>query len=218
MGRRLRGSKKLIHVFCEGESEQAYTEFLRKTFRDVAVIKQPRSPGLFEEASSRFEKDKHYRDEAEIIDEIWFFFDVEKKDVDKWYGRKTIINTLRRLRGNAKIRVRLFMTTGCLEYWLMLHYKLFAPPLTTVAEKNRMLEEIRKQEPHYEKGNQDITAKIAAHYGTAVSHAETRMMQLLQEGLPGLDDTDERNQWLVQTCPTFSTVHEAIRFLETLKR
>ena len=37
------------------------------------------------------------------------------------------------------------MTTGCLEYWLMLHYKLFAPPLTTVAEKNRMLEEIRKQ-------------------------------------------------------------------------
>lgn len=39
-----RGSgKKIIRVFCEGESEQAYTEFLKRRFCDVAVIK----PKLF---------------------------------------------------------------------------------------------------------------------------------------------------------------------------
>ena len=34
-----RGSGKvIIRVFCEGESEQAYTEFLKHKFSDVAVI------------------------------------------------------------------------------------------------------------------------------------------------------------------------------------
>ncbi|RHV48386.1 hypothetical protein DXB46_10515 [Lachnospiraceae bacterium OM04-12BH] len=34
-----RGSgKAVIRVFCEGESEQAYTEFLKKRFSDVEEI------------------------------------------------------------------------------------------------------------------------------------------------------------------------------------
>ena len=38
-----RGSGKvLIRVFCEGESEQAYTEFLKHKFSDVAVIEYPK--------------------------------------------------------------------------------------------------------------------------------------------------------------------------------
>lgn len=37
-----RGSGKvIIRVFCEGESEQAYTEFLKHKFSDVAVIEYP---------------------------------------------------------------------------------------------------------------------------------------------------------------------------------
>lgn len=39
MPRPTRKTKPLIYVFCEGESEQAYTEFLKKTFSDLAVIK-----------------------------------------------------------------------------------------------------------------------------------------------------------------------------------
>ena len=39
--------------FCEGESEQAYTDFLKKEFKDVASIKRPSSTGLFEEADSK---------------------------------------------------------------------------------------------------------------------------------------------------------------------
>ena len=38
-----RGSGKvIIRVFCEGESEQAYTEFLKHKFSDVAVIEYPK--------------------------------------------------------------------------------------------------------------------------------------------------------------------------------
>lgn len=181
MARKLKKSKVSICVFCEGESEQAYTDFLKSKFQDVAVFKRPSSTGLFDDADNRFKKDPKYRDYADVIDEIWFFFDVEEKDIDNWSKRLEIIKRLRRLRKKPQIRVRLLMTTGCIEYWLMLHYRLFAPPVLTVPEKEQMLR------------------------------------QVIKEGMPGLEDTDERNLWLCKNCRTFSTVQEAVSFLESLK-
>lgn len=57
MARRLKKTKPLIYVFCEGESEQAYTDFLKHKFADVAVIKRPSATGLFEEAEAKYKKD-----------------------------------------------------------------------------------------------------------------------------------------------------------------
>ncbi len=217
MARKLKKSKVSICVFCEGESEQAYTDFLKSKFQDVAVFKRPSSTGLFEEADNRFKKDPKYRDYSDVFDEIWFFFDVEEKDVDNLSKRLEIIKRLRRLRKKPQIRVRLLMTTGCIEYWLMLHYRLFAPPVLTVPEKEQMLRQVIKEEPTYKKGNYIATARIAQHYPKAVKNAGIVLQNLLKEGMPGLEDTDERNLWLCKNCRTFSTVQEAISFLESLK-
>ncbi len=84
MSRQFKNPKPLIYVFCEGESKQAYTDFLKKQFEDVAVIKVPSSTGLFDEADNLFKKNIKYRNSAEVTDEIWFFFDVETKDINKW--------------------------------------------------------------------------------------------------------------------------------------
>lgn len=217
MGRKLKRAKPLIYVFCEGESEQAYTDFLKKKFSDVAVIKRPASPELFEEAKDRFAKDPRYRNSAEETDEIWFFFDVETKDVGRWDQRMKIINSLRKLRKKPGIRVRLLMTTGCVEYWLMLHFKMYTPSLQSVPEKEHVIAELIAKEPTYSKGNYAATARIAENYPTAVVNAESTIHLLLSDGLPGLDDTDERNKWLHTQCKTFSTVFEAINYLEALK-
>lgn len=217
MARKLKKSKVSICVFCEGESEQAYTDFLKSKFQDVAVFKRPSSTGLFDDADNRFKKDPKYRDYADVIDEIWFFFDVEEKDIDNWSKRLEIIKRLRHLRKKPQIRVRLLMTTGCIEYWLMLHYRLFAPPVLTVPEKEQMLRQVIKEEPTYKKGNYTATARIAQHYPMAVKNAGIVLQNLLKEGMPGLEDTDERNLWLCKNCRTFSTVQEAISFLESLK-
>lgn len=206
--------KAVIVVFCEGESEQAYTEYLKKRFADVAVIKYPKETGLFERAESRFAKDPQYRDYAEVTDEVWFFFDVETKDVDLWNQRMKIIKKLRKLRKDPNIRVRLLMTTGCVEYWFMLHFKMYAPPLQTVAEKERVISELLEKEPGYKKGDYPSTARIAENYPTAIIHAKSTMHNLLPEGLPGLEDTDERNQWLCKQCYSFSNVYEALEFLQ----
>ncbi len=103
MARKLKKSKVSICVFCEGESEQAYTRFSKSKFQDVAVFKRPSSTGLFDEADNRFKKDPKYRDYADVIDEIWFFFDVEEKDIDNWGKRLEIIKRLRRLRKKPQI-------------------------------------------------------------------------------------------------------------------
>lgn len=218
MARRLKKTKPLIYVFCEGESEQAYTDFLKHKFADVAVIKRPSATGLFEEAEAKFKKDRKYINSAEVTDEIWFFFDVETKDIKKWDQRIKVINYLRKMRKNPKIRVRLLMTTGCIEYWLMLHFKMFAPSILTETDKKRMLAEVVAVEPTYEKGDYASTARIAERYPTAIKNAEKTLRNLISDGLPGLEDTDDRNRWLCTTCKTFSTVNEAISFLEGLER
>ena len=216
MPRRTRPEKPYIIVFCEGKSEQVYTDFLKKKFHDVAVIKRPKATGLFEEADDRFKKDKSYRDYTEVTDEVWFFFDVETKDIPSWDSRLKIMKRLRSLRKKPGIKVRLLMTTGCIEYWLMLHYEIYTPSIQTVAEKEHVIERLLTKEPNYKKGDADITAKIAERYPIAVENARKTVSNLLQDGLPGLDDTDERNRWLCQKCLTFSTVYEAIDFLTNL--
>lgn len=212
-----RGSGKvIIRVFCEGESEQAYTDFLRERFKDVAVIKYPKETGLFHRAKDRFQKDPSYRDYTEVIDEVWFFFDVETKDIDRWNERYQIIKFLRKMRKDADVRVRLLMTTGCIEYWLMLHRKYYTPSIQTATEKEKIIADLKSEEPLYEKGNKEITMKIAKDYAVAKRNAKRTVVNLLSEGLPGLEDTDDRNQWLCKNCKTFSTVYESIEYLESL--
>ena len=95
MPRKVKPAKPLIYVFCEGESEQAYTDYLKKTFSDVAVLKRPPDTGLFEEAEAKFSKSPKYKNSIEVTDEIWFFYDVEEKDIPKWNDRLAIIKKLR---------------------------------------------------------------------------------------------------------------------------
>ena len=217
MPRPTRRRKPYIVVFCEGESEQAYTDFLKKEFKGVASIKRPSATGLFEEADRKFKKDKAYRDYAEVTDEIWFFFDVETKDIGLWDARMKIIKRLRTLRKKPGIKVRLLMTTGCIEYWLMLHYEMYTPSIQTVAEKQRVMDRLLSKEPNYPKGDTATTARIAQNYPKAVIHSKQTVLNLSSQGLPGLEDTDERNRWLCQKCLTFSNVYEAIDFLTSLQ-
>ena len=86
MSRSTKPAKPYIVVFCEGESEQAYTDFLRKEFKDVASIHRPKATGLFDVADNKYKKDAKYRDYAEVTDEVWFFFDVETKDICRRCG------------------------------------------------------------------------------------------------------------------------------------
>lgn len=58
MPRPTRRRKPYIVVFCEGESEQAYTDFLKKEFKDVASIKRPSATGLLRKQTGNSKRTK----------------------------------------------------------------------------------------------------------------------------------------------------------------
>lgn len=218
MSRHTKPLKPYIVVFCEGESEQVYVDFLKKEFARVAVIKRPKEKGLFEEADRKFRKSNSFRDNAEVTDEIWFLFDVEQKDATAWEKRLKIIKHLRLLKGRERIRVRLLMTTGCIEYWFLLHYEFLTPPIHTVADKQSVMKKLLSKKPNYQKGDAVTTEEIAKNYETAVKNAEVILETLLKDGMPCVEDTDDRNCWLCRKCVTFSTVFEGIEYLKNLEK
>ena len=74
------------------------------------------------------------------------------------------------------------MTSACIEYWLLLHYELYSPPVQTVAEKKQIMNKLLKFEANYKKGNSEITAKIAQHYPTAVKNSKKNSMPVFNRG------------------------------------
>lgn len=210
MGRKI---KPLIYVFCEGESEIEYTRFLKEKYEDVAVIQKP-VKGLFDVADKKFKKDAKYRNNAEVTDEIWFFFDVDDGQTGSWDKIKKTISVLQKLRKKPNIRVRLLMTTGCVEYWFLLHYKKVCPSIQNVAEKGTVLKMLQNECPGYEKGDSVTTRKIAERLEKAIINGDWVLEHIT--GLPTLEDNDVRNRWLYQSTLTFTTVQDAIKFLESL--
>lgn len=208
--------RPLIYVFWEGESEQAYTKYLKSVFEDVAIIRFPSNSGLFLEAGNMFKNNQKYRNNAEVTDEIWFFFDTELEKATHWEKNYKIIKELRKLR-KPPIKVRLLMTTACMEYWMLLHYERTAPAIASPADKARMKDRMKRHVPLYEKGDYDSTCEIAKNYETAIENGKWTLISLVDDGLPTLEDTDNRNRWLYQGTHTFTTVHEAIEFLVKLK-
>ena len=210
MGRKI---KPLIYVFCEGESEIEYAKALKEKFEDVAVIQKP-VKGLFSTAYKKFRKEAKYRNHAEVTDEIWFFFDVDDGQTGSWDKNKKIITTLQKLRKNPGIRVRLLMTTGCVEYWFLLHYRKVCPSIQNVAEKENVMKMLINECPGYTKGDGDAARRIAEKMDTAMVNGDWVLEHI--DGLPTLEDTDVRNRWLYQSALTFTTVQDALKFLESL--
>ena len=60
----------------------------------------------------------------------------------------------------------------------MLHYKMFTPPIQTVAEKERIIAELIEKVPDYQKGDLHSTSKIAHNYPEAVKNSKRTLFKL----------------------------------------
>jgi len=216
--RKLKKTKPLVFVFCEGQSEQAYMEYIRKAFKDAAVIKRPMKMDGFEDAWAQLNKNSSIKDMLSETDEVWFFFDAEADKADTWPAVKKIVEGVRKKRKGVPISVRLLMTTGCVEYWFLLHYEQSAPPISTPETKDAVLRTLKTYEPNYKKGDKDVTAHIAENYATAVQNGTWSLHRLVGEGLPSEEASDERDAWLFRGAKTFTTVQEAIIYLQSLPK
>ena len=137
--------KKVIYVFWEGESEEAYSKFLKNEFEDYAVIKCHREKGTFQKVYSSYKNDRKFKSMVEELDELWIFFDTELEMGSQWKEKQRYLNDIRKSRTNDNIKIRLLMTTGCVEYWLLLHYKKVAPNIAIPADKEKVMNERNRQ-------------------------------------------------------------------------
>lgn len=209
--------KPAILVFCEGETEIEYAKWLKDIFFSVVAIQTPAKVS-FEDVLKKVAKNKKYANNISDIDEIWLFFDVDREqgDQDKWESRLGIIKELRKLKKKPNIKVRLLMTTACVEYWLLLHYIKTQTPIMTAVDKEAILNEVVKQEPAYKKGDAASILSIAENYKEAVKNGQWVVERLREISLPRDESEDAINEWLYKNSQTFTNVHEAILFLESL--
>lgn len=214
---RPRDMRKVIYVFWEGQSEKAYIKFLGDTFRKAANILPHHEKGLFFTAKASFRANQRLINDREELDEIWFFFDTEQCIREKWNEYQAIIRDLRnRGRNREPIRIRLLMTTSCVEYWFLLHYERTRPGIGTVAAKEAIEARVRTYVPTYQKGDENATAEIGRQYDAAIQNGYWVIEQMIADGYPAAVGEDERNRWLFVHDRTFTTVHEAVDFLRGL--
>ena len=123
-----------------------------------------------------------------------------------------------RSRKKNPIKIRLLMTTGCIEYWLLLHYERTAPRIVTPADKEKVKERVKSHVPSYKKGDYESISVIASKYETAIENGKWSLTRLNQDGMPQRTEENamESDKWLFRGVHTFSTVHEAIEMLCTL--
>ena len=206
--------KKAIYVFWEGESEEAYSKSLKRMFADQAVIKPHREKGTFDTARTFYRGNRAFQNDLPEYDELWFFFDTEISKADQWERNMKALKEIIASRRKNPIRIRLLMSTGCVEYWFLLHYERVRPAIASPAEKERMLGKVQGYVPSYFKGDQKATDEIAANYARAVENGRWTLECLKAEGMP--ENEEQRDKWLFQGKHTFTTVHEAIEMLMAL--
>lgn len=208
-----RPTKKVIYVFWEGESEEAYSNSLKRIFSRQTSIKTHREKGTFDTARAFYRGNRAFQNSMPEFDELWFFFDTELDKADQWDKNMKCLKEIISSRRKNPIKIRLLMSTGCVEYWFLLHYERVRPTIATPADKERVLREVQKHVPSYSKGDQKATDEIAQNYAVAIENGRWTLECLKREGMP---EGEERDQWLFQGKHTFSTVHEALEMLMTL--
>lgn len=215
--RKLKKSKKYVLVACEGPNEEEYIKYFKKKFNSVAdiypivITGSKLFPELMRTLTGTSRKSCNIELVGSNIDEIWLFFDVEAKDKSNWNNHKRILRQLQTY--NKNMNIRLLMTSGCVEYWFLLHYKKKGSPVITESEKDRVINELKSLVPSYEKGDQKSTCQIAENYKTAIKNSDSILCQVIRE--ENINDKKEldRNAQLFISQRAFSTVHEALNYL-----
>ena len=211
-----RPPKKAIYVFWEGESEAAYTKYLRKAFEQSASITSHREKGTFATAKAYCRGNKVFQNNLSELDEIWFFFDTEIENGNQWDKNMKCVESILKAAKRSPVKIRLLMTSCCVEYWFLLHFERRAPAIITPTDKEKILQDVRNLVHGYKKGDYETTAAIARKYKDAIPNGRWTLERLKSDGLP--DDPTERDRWLFLGTRTFTTVHEALEMLEALPK
>lgn len=202
----------------EGEgSEKAYLGFLKSRFHDVVIIRGKK--GFYPTAEQDLKKPgSELNINWNNIDEIWFFFDIDPDammdgKLNSWNHLESLIKKIHKR--SKKINVRLLMTTGCIEYWFLLHFELTQPAMDGQPFKDKVLRQLQSHIPRYTKSGQEIIKAFAdSNMERAIENGQ-RVMQFVDRNIHLVPK--DKNQQLYTSGATFSNVYEVLIDLKQLQ-
>jgi len=157
-GRSKSKSKKIrprSWVFCEGESEDAYVSFLRSKYRSPTVIvSKVAGAGIKESYIRHYKKDNGG---SHPKDKTFLFYDGDMQDV---------LNNIERIK-----KTNMLITTPCLEYWFLLHYK----DCNDAMVSDSCLRKLKEVNPEYKKG--EINSSLQQVFDSSIEKACERAKQ-----------------------------------------
>jgi thiamine kinase-like enzyme len=131
--KRISKNKKIrptFFIFCEGETEEAYVNYLRSQYRLPIEIKVKKKGSDINERYINNVKNNHTRHKK---DETFLFYD---SDIPE------IVKKLRQIRN-----VELLLSSPCFEIWYLLHYQAQTAELTSaqcISELERYIQDYKK--------------------------------------------------------------------------
>lgn len=210
-----RQPKKLIAVFWEGQTEKMYIEsFCKEKFQDKAIFLVNTKKGLFDIAENCLKNNANFSKYQNEIDEIWFFFDTEKVDQSKWNDYYKVIKKLMGSKNHQK-NIRLLMTTSCIEYFFLLHYKKTSPQIRTKSDKDAIIKQLSDcLGAEYQKANKDLILKISEKYQDGINNGNWSLNQIFDNSSSLVYETPlQQYEFLFKNDYSFSNVQQSLEFL-----
>ena len=197
--RAMKAPYDVILIVCEGKkTEPNYFSELKKAFRlsnaNVRICGRGADPlSVVNFAIESFRQEPEF-------DRVYCVF-----DRDRHTTYHAALDKVKRTRLGKGSKIVAIPSVPCFEFWLLLHFiyttKPFdAPPGDSICSK--VIEELKKYLPEYEKGDQDIFNKIQDKLDNAITNAR-RVEQFHQTS--GTDNPS-------------TMVHSLVEYLRDLKK
>lgn len=148
--KQLRGKrmKPTFFVFCEGKTEAAYIDLLRRHFRiPMEIIARVSDSNISQAYIDRCKRDRFTTKD----DKTFIMFDLDVPGM---------IQHLKKFK-----KATLLLSNPCIEYWFLLHYKDFETELTTA----ECITRLKKFDTEYKKGSFTRAMQYAMIEGIAAA-------------------------------------------------
>ena len=189
----------VVLIVCEGEkTEPNYFSELKKTFRlsnaNVRICGRGSDPlSVVNFAIETFRREPEF-------DRVYCVF-----DRDRHTTYDAALDRVRRTRLGKGSRIFAIPSIPCFEFWLLLHFIYTTRPFDAPSGDSicsRVIEELKKYHPEYQKGEQDIFNKMQDSLNDAITNA-SRVQQFHQTS--GTDNPS-------------TLVHSLVEYLRDLKK
>ena len=142
-----------------------------------------------------------YREERDVGDPFDKVFCVFDRDTHETYQQALEqIET-----AQLKDTFRAITSVPCFEYWLLLHFKYTTAPFVAAGNKSagdRVIEELRKYIPEYQKGDKSVFAQLIGQMSQARVFAERSL------NTARINNTDNPS----------TLVHKLVEYLQNIKQ